>query len=165
LIQLSPASLRNGWLSPILFMVRVKEKLRSSPERIDYDFMNTKYLIDSSAWIEYYLGENVNLKVLIETEDIATPVLVIAELSDKFAREGEDFNGFFKFIHSRAKVIPLDIGVALDSGSFKIQMRKKFKQFGLADALIYLSAEALNAQLVTCDIHFNKLDGAILFPR
>lgn len=120
--------------------------------------MSFKYLIDSFAWIEYYLGEDIRLKLLIETKEIATPTIVIAELSDKFAKENEDFKDFFQFISSRSKIIPLSVEIALGSGKFKSQMRKKHKQFGLADAIIYLSAKLNNSKLLTGDPHFKGLD-------
>jgi len=120
--------------------------------------MSFEYLVDTFAWIEYYLGEDVNLKLLIETKDIATPTLVIAELSDKFTRENENFDDFFKFISSRSKIIPLSAEIALKSGKFKSEMRKKYKQFGLADAIIYLTAKINNSKLLTGDPHFKGLD-------
>ena len=121
--------------------------------------MSFEYLIDSYAWIEYYLGEDVRLKLLIETKEIATSTIVIAELSDKFARENENFKDFFQFISSRSKLVPLSVEIALASGKFKSQMRKKYKQFGLADAIIYLTAKLNNSKLLTGDHHFEGLDG------
>ena len=115
-------------------------------------------MIDTFAWIEYYLGDDVNLKLLIETKDIATPTLVIAELSDKFIRENENFDEFFKFINSRSKIVPLSAEIAIKSGKFKSEMRKKYKQFGLADAIIYLTAKTNNSKLLTGDPHFKGLD-------
>ncbi len=120
--------------------------------------MSFEYIIDSYAWIEYYLGEDIRLKLLIETKEIATPTIVIAELSDKFARENENFKDFFQFINSRSKIVPLSVEIALGSGKFKSQMRKKHKQFGLADATIYLTAKMSNSKLLTGDPHFKGLD-------
>lgn len=120
--------------------------------------MSFDYVIDSYPWIEYYLGEDTSLKLLIETKNIATPALVIAELSDKFTRENENFDGFFQFINSRSKIIPLTAQIAVDSGKFKLKMRKKHKQFGLADSIIYLTAKLNNSILLTGDFHFKGLD-------
>lgn len=120
--------------------------------------MSFEYIIDTFAWIEYYLGEDVNLKLLIETKDIATSSLVIAELSGKFTRENENFDEFFQFISSRSKIIPLSVEIALKSGKFKSEMRKKYRQFGLADAIIYLTAKLNNSKLLTGDPHFKGMD-------
>ena len=127
--------------------------------------MSFEYLIDTFAWIEYYLGEDVGLKLLLETKEIATPALVIAELSDKFARENEDFKDFFQFISSKSKVIPLSMEIALASGKFKSKMRKKYKQFGLADSIIYLTAKLNNSKLLTGDPHFKGLDDVEFIVR
>ena len=120
--------------------------------------MSSEFVIDTYAWIEYYLGDNTSLKLLIENKDIATPALVIAELSDKFTREKEDFSDFFKFISSRSKIIPLTSEIALEAGKFKSMMRKKHKQFGLADSIIYLTSKLSDAKLVSGDPHFKGLE-------
>ncbi len=122
--------------------------------------MNFDYLIDSYAWVEYYLGseKGVKIKDIIETKNIVTSILAIAELSDKFARENGDFNTLFQFINSRSKILPLTIKIALNSGKFKSKMRKRFKQFGLTDAIIYLTAKINNSKLLTDDIHFKDLN-------
>ena len=121
--------------------------------------MTFDYLIDSYAWVEYYLGseKGVKIKDIIETKNIATSILAIAELSDKFARENSDFDLLFQFINSRSKILPLTVKTALNSGKFKSEMRKRFKQFGLADAIIYLTAKINNSKLLTGDIHFKGL--------
>src|SRR3989338_2835975 len=113
--------------------------------------MSFDYVIDSYAWVEYYLGskKGVKIKNIIETKNIATPVLVVAELSDKFAREKKDFNELLQFISSRSTILPLAVKIAIDSGKFKFEMREKFKQFGLADAIIYLTSKSNNSKLLT----------------
>lgn len=122
--------------------------------------MNFEYLLDSYAWVEYYLGseKGVKIKDIVETKNIATPLLAIAELSDKFARENSDFTSLFQFINSRSTILPLTAEIALDSGKFKLEMRKRFKQFGLVDALIYLTAKKNNLKLLTSDMHLKGLD-------
>ena len=123
--------------------------------------MSFDYLVDSYAWVEYYIGteKGARIKSILETRNIATSVLAIAELSDKFARENKDFNELFKFINSRSRIIPLTAKIAINSGKFKAEMRKKFKQFGLADAIIYLTAKSNNCKLLTGDWHFKGLNG------
>lgn len=121
--------------------------------------MNFDYLIDSYAWVEYYLGSEKGAKIkdIIETKNIATSILAIAELSDKFARENNDFNPLFQFINSRSEILPLTVKVALNSGKFKSEMRKRFEQFSLVDAIIYLTAKLNNSKLLTGDVHFKGL--------
>ena len=126
--------------------------------------MSFDYLIDSYAWVEYYLGteKGVKIKEIIEKKRIATPVFAIAELSDKFARESNDFNAFFQFINSRSTILPIAVQAAIDAGKFKSEMRKKFKQFCLADAIIYLTSRSINSKLLTGDEHFKGLENVEL---
>ncbi|MFH1316297.1 MAG: PIN domain-containing protein [Candidatus Woesearchaeota archaeon] len=122
--------------------------------------MSFDYVIDSYAWIEYYIGSKIGLRIkkTIETGNIATPILVIAELSDKFARENKDFDEFFKFINSRSTILNINVETAIKSGQLKLEMRKKFKQFGLSDAIIYLSARINSTRLLTGDTHLKDLE-------
>ncbi len=121
--------------------------------------MNFDYLIDSYAWVEYYMGtdKGKDIKDIIETKKTATSILTIAELSDKFAREKEDFTHLLQFITSTSTLLPLTADIAVRSGKLKVDMRKKFKQFGLVDAIIYLTAKINNSKLLTGDPHFKNL--------
>lgn len=122
--------------------------------------MNSEYLIDSYAWIEYYDGTEEGLKVkeIIENNKISTPILVFSELSNKFHREGKDFTPLFDFIISKSKILHLQVDVALEAGRFKTKMRKKYKQFSLADSISYLMAKHYDYKLVTGDHHLKGLD-------
>ncbi|MDK2383479.1 MAG: PIN domain-containing protein, partial [Candidatus Korarchaeota archaeon] len=50
-------------------------------------------VVDSYAWIEYFLGSDKGKKVLEElrrAEEVITPSVVLAELAHKYFREGMD---------------------------------------------------------------------------
>jgi predicted nucleic acid-binding protein len=126
--------------------------------------MSSKYVIDSSAWLEYHQGSAraVKIKPIIESEEIATSIISVAELSDKFARENENFEPFLLFIQSRSAVLPVTISIAAHSGKLKRKMREKVKEFGLADAIILQTALENKAKLITCDSDFEGSPDAML---
>ncbi|MBI4919162.1 PIN domain-containing protein, partial [archaeon] len=97
--------------------------------------MKTKYIIDSSAWIEYLGGtdKGVKFKEIIEQEFIASSIITIAEVADKFERENKKISEPLKFILGHAKIVSLDIDICLDAAKIKKEARKIHKKFSLAD--------------------------------
>lgn len=122
--------------------------------------MSIKYVIDTSAWIEYFLGspKGDKVKPFIEEDGIATPMLVIAELNDKYIREGKEFEQSLKFIKERSSIIQLTLEIALKSGHIKLERRKREKDFGLADAIVLATARMKKSRLLTTDPHFKGLE-------
>ena len=124
--------------------------------------MSIKYAIDTSAWIEYFNGSNKKISDIIENSATGTPLIVIAELSDKFCREKIDFREYFNFINSKSKLLQLSLNVCMTAGQLKTKMRKERQSFGLSDALIYLTSIENGSVLVTKDLDFTGMDKIIL---
>ena len=128
--------------------------------------MTNKYLLDSSAWIEYFSGTPIGEKVksILEGEDtaIVTCMLSIAEISDKFSKENEKFDRSLAFIKSISPVVNLTLNSCSEAGKLKAQRRKTKKEFGLVDAIIYLTAKENSCILLTKDDDFENMDDAIL---
>ena len=122
--------------------------------------MSYDYVLDSYAWKEYFDGTKKGQRVaeLLTRFRIATPVLVLAELSDVFERSHLNFEVPLRFIQSKSSIIPLHQEIAIKAGVFKVQKRKIISDFGLADAIIYMTAQYTGARLVTGDLHFSKSD-------
>ena len=123
--------------------------------------MTSNYLLDSFAWIEYFRGTEKGRKVkkVLENFNCFTPTVVIAEISDKYSREGYSFwDKDLQFILENSVLLDLDLHIASDAGKMKQLVRKKYKnKFGLADAIILVSARKINAKVVTGDKHFKPL--------
>ncbi|MBI2666815.1 PIN domain-containing protein [Candidatus Woesearchaeota archaeon] len=119
--------------------------------------MSSNYLLDSSAWIEYFSGTTKGQKLipLIEKQEVSTSIIAIAELADKFARENKEFDKVLEFIESRAGILPLTIGITLSAASLKKIIRQRNTKFGLADALHLATAIEHEAILVTSDHDFS----------
>jgi predicted nucleic acid-binding protein len=126
--------------------------------------MNYDVIIDSYAWIEYFRGskEGEIVKNHLEKSRCATPTIVIAELSDKYARDGyKTIETDMNFILSRTAIIELTKDIALIAGKTKNICRRNNPAFGLADAIIYETAKSCNASLLTGDLHFKGFDKVI----
>lgn len=121
-------------------------------------------LVDTSAWIEWFIDSPLTRKlarVLPAQQDCLVPTLVQHELRKWFLRErGEDMADEVIAFTELCVVTPLDTRLALEAADITHQHK-----LATADAIIYATARAYDAELVTCDAHFKGLPGVILLPR
>ncbi len=126
---------------------------------------NSNVLLDTYAWIEYFLGskEGEIVKEYVEFGIISTSIISLAELSDKYYRENlsKEWNNRFKFIITKSKIINLTLDIVKEAGLSKLKLRKKDKTTGLADAIIYETAKQYELKILTGDLHFEDLDNII----
>ena len=123
-----------------------------------------EFVIDSFAWIEYFLGSKRGEKVkeFIESNKSITPTIVIAELSARYSKEGRDFSGKSRYIGFNTKIAVLNNEIAELAGKIKTEQRKKKKSFGIVNSIIYATALTLNAKVVTGDPHFSDIKEAVM---
>lgn len=124
-----------------------------------------KYLIDSSAWIEYLEGSSKGEKVnelLNDRNEIYVISLIISEVVSKVKRKDSDAEIAYSSIIKNAKLFDVTPKVSKEAGLLHAQMKKKNPNFSLADALILCSAQMLGTQLVTTDTHFKPFKETLL---
>jgi predicted nucleic acid-binding protein len=121
-------------------------------------------VIDTSIWIEIYLGSQVGAKhlpLLSNPEDIIVPTMIQYEIYKWLARERstDDANRAVTFTND-CNVEVLTTGVAVLaaelSGAHKLHM---------SDAMIYATAQINDAQLISCDVRFKGLPGVAYFEK
>lgn len=120
---------------------------------------DASYVIDSFAWIEYFLGTAAghNAKEFIESENGITPTIVIAELAEKYRRERLPITADLDFIIAKTRIAPLDIKIAERAGALSHDRKQKVKRWGLADSIVLATSREYGAKLVTGDEHFRDL--------
>ncbi len=120
-------------------------------------------VLDSFAWVEYFRGTEAGRVVAseLEADFVGTPLIVVAELRDKYVRERlRDWPKDLAFVKAMTDLLPEDEAISVRAGETKNRMRAEGrKDFGLVDALIYETARATGAVLVTGDPHFRGVDG------
>lgn len=127
-------------------------------------------MIDTYAWVEYLLGSKSGEKArpYIESGKGITPSIVLCELRKWYLREIEagrrsqqEMQTHFLFVESMTEILPLDGALALQAGETDFLMKKRFKDWPLADSVIYAAAKSRLAQLVTGDPHFVTLEDVL----
>jgi len=133
--------------------------------------MSYEYVIDAYAWIEYFKASKAGeaAKQYIESEDSATPTIVVSEVSRKLQSEinlgNETREGKFRqleFIRASTRIIDLDFEIAAKAGEIDLEMKKKRRGWGLADSIILCTAMVAKGKVVTGDEHFRGLEEAVI---
>jgi predicted nucleic acid-binding protein len=114
------------------------------------------YLVDSSGWVEY-IGAGPKAAAFaryIEREEhLLLPSVVVYEVYKKLRREGPKTKADqFASQALRANVVHLDEDLALGAAVISLELN-----LHMADAIIYATAQAFQAQLITSDTHFKGL--------
>lgn len=121
-------------------------------------------VIDTSAWIEWLIGSPLGrrLRRLWPAQDACVvPTIVQLELSKWLVREvGEDEADSVIAYTQQCLVMPLDTSIALLAADLH-----RAHKLATADAIVYATAVQAGAELVTCDGHFEGLEGVLLLRK
>ncbi len=130
--------------------------------------MSSKFLFDSFAWMEYLNGTDRGKKIsqMLEKAEsgevtIFTPILVLAELSDRLHRDGKDVTAFFEFINTNSIITQITIDIAFKAGIVKNELRAFSKNISLSDCIHFQTAKSVGAAFVTGDPDFKDVKGVV----
>ncbi|TGN62345.1 type II toxin-antitoxin system VapC family toxin [Paracoccus liaowanqingii] len=121
-------------------------------------------VVDTSAWIEWLIGSPTAEQIaehLPDQADWLVPTMVQLELAKWLTREvGEDKADQVIAFTQVCQVVPLDTEIALAAAD-----ACRVHKLASADAIIFATARAQGATLLTCDAHFEELDGVMLIRK
>ena len=121
-------------------------------------------VVDTSAWVEWLTGSALGRKLaaeLPEREAWIVPTIVQLELSKWLWREvGEERADQVIAYTQKCVVIPLDTSIAL----LAAELHRRHN-LATADAIVYATARAHGAELLTCDSHFEALPAVLHFAK
>ena len=121
-------------------------------------------VVDTSVWIEWFIGSPLGRRLAKEMPDRSeciVPTIVQLELSKWLLREsGEDRADQVIAYTQKCIVVPLDTPLAL----LAAELHRQHK-LATADAIVYATAQARGAELLTCDAHFAKLPAVAYFKK
>ncbi len=127
----------------------------------------TKVLIDTYAWVEYFRGteEGGIARRYIESDrEVMTPTIALAELSDKYRRSGKTQvweSERRHMVEVLSAIVPLSPDSSDQAGAVKTEMRNVQPDFPLADGMILAIARERGAKVLTGDRHIRDLPDAI----
>lgn len=120
----------------------------------------TKYLLDTWAWIEFYIGSEKGKQIyekLESDEKCLTSIISLAEMSDNYQsgnlKSDNNWNEIRGFVESKTEIIGLDQDICRRAGKIKQEERQKFPDFGLMDAIILATAREYDLKVITGDKH------------
>lgn len=120
-------------------------------------------VVDTSAWIEWLRDTPTGVAVrphVPEKSEMVVPAIVQLELAKWLLREApEEFEAVIG-VTRECVVSPLTTDIALLAAEMAPAHR-----LASADAIVYATALTRNAELLTCDAHFEGLEGVIYVPR
>ena len=122
-----------------------------------------RYIIDSYAWLEYFMGTEAGrgVKEIIDSEadEKLTPSICLAETYAKILKTEDEKKAELRreFIKSRSALVPLVEELAVEAAKIDVAMKKKVQGWGLADSIVLSTARNRKGKVVTGDLHFRGL--------
>jgi predicted nucleic acid-binding protein len=121
-------------------------------------------LVDTSAWIEWLVDSSLGKSLASELparEQWLVPTIVQHELAKWLMRNiDEDKADQVIAFSQTCIVVELDTEIALAAADFCMKHK-----LATADAIVYATARAHDADLLTCDRHFDGLPGVLFLPK
>jgi predicted nucleic acid-binding protein len=114
------------------------------------------FLVDSSGWVEF-MGDGPRAEKFApyfeREERLVVSAIVLYEVYKKLlSAQGSTAADRFLSAALRARVVPIDERLALLAARISLD-----RHLAMADAMIYATALASGAQLITSDAHFKAL--------
>jgi predicted nucleic acid-binding protein len=117
-------------------------------------------LVDSYGWVEYFSDGPRAKKYAPYIEDVnenntVTPTVVVYEVYKRLKREKGEQVALEAYAQmTRSKLVPLDEDLALRAADISLKTG-----LAMADSIIYTTAKAYSAELVTSDKDLKGFDG------
>jgi predicted nucleic acid-binding protein len=121
-------------------------------------------VVDSSTWIEIFRRTplaQMLVQEIPQRDFCVVPTIVQLELTKWLTREaGREQADHFLAFSMKCRVVALDTRIALHAAELC-----RAHRLPTANAVIYATALNQNAELLTCDAHFDGLPGVIYVPN
>ena len=114
-------------------------------------------LVDSSGWIEFFIGGPLAeeyARHLKDLDRVVTPTIVLYEVYKKIKRDRTEEEALAAVsLMNRTKVVDLSESTALFAADLSIK-----HSLPMADAIVYATALETDCTVITGDAHFRELD-------
>jgi predicted nucleic acid-binding protein len=121
-------------------------------------------LVDSSGWIDFFTDGGNAAKYgsyLEKLSEIVTPTIVLYEVYKLVKRERTEEEALLAAAQiQKTRIVPLSDSLALAAADVSLEFR-----LAMADSIVYATARAENAELVTSDSDLRDLPGVTFLPK
>jgi len=117
-------------------------------------------LLDSYGWIEYFTDgpRAKKYEKYVETvneDSTVIPTIVVYEVYREVKASAGEESAIDAYAQlKRAKIVELDERIALRAADIGLALN-----LGMADAVVYATAQTFDAKVVTSDVHFKGMKG------
>ena len=121
-------------------------------------------LVDSSGWIDFFTDGGNAAKYgsyLEKPSQVVTPTIVLNEVYKLVKRERTEEEALLAAAQiQKTRIIPLSDSLALAAADVSLEFR-----LAMADSIVYATARAEDAELVTSDSDLRDLPGVTFLPK
>ena len=121
-------------------------------------------VVDSSGWVEFFTGGGNAAKYgayLEESSKVATPTVVLYEVYKLVKRERTEEEALLAVAQiQKTRLVPLTESLALAAGDASLEFC-----LAMADSIVYATARAEKADLITSDADLKGLPGVVYIPK
>jgi predicted nucleic acid-binding protein len=121
-------------------------------------------VVDSSGWIEFFTGGSNAVRYgryLKKPAELVTPTIVLYEVYKLIKRERTEEEALLAVAQiQKTRLVPLSESLALAAADASLELR-----LAMADAIVYATARAEGAELVTGDRDLRGLPGVTYLAK
>jgi len=120
-----------------------------------------KYVIDTYAWIEYFIGSEKGdrLKEIIRDDrnTLITATTCMAEICSWALREGFNHNQLIAAVRANSEIEDISLDEWVAAAQARHELREKLNNFGMMDAVLVVKMRKHSAKILTGDRHFKNI--------
>ena len=121
----------------------------------------SRYFLDSSAWLSYFFAENEELKSIIDSDSVLfTSVISLFEIKRKLIKEKIDINkihSILSYIKEKSIIVRIEQDVCEKAAEISVK-----DKLHATDSLIYTASLVNNCIFVTGDQDFKNMKDVII---
>jgi len=126
---------------------------------IQENSLNHTLLLDTSAWIEFFIKSDRGKKVreVLSTKNCYTSIVSIAEISNFAIKQNINGKDLIKYVKGITKIIELTEKISFFAGELNYERKMMKNDWGMLDSFILSTALMYNMKILTKDNHFKDL--------
>ena len=127
------------------------------------------YIVDSYAWVEYFIGSKkgeVLKKLFLDGKNqFLTVECCLAEIKGWAIKNNKNFDKLYKIIRANSNLSGITEYNWIDAAIERAEQRKTRKNFGLIDAIILIKQKELNCKIISGDRHFEDMRNVVFLEE